>query len=66
MPDENQRLEILKIHTNKLNLEKNVDLKKISKITKNFSGAKLKALTTEAGYFAIRDKKRKNFTKKIF
>ncbi len=54
LPNEEGRLEILKIHTNKMNLKK-VNLKKISKMTKDFSGAELKSVCTEAGYFAIRE-----------
>ena len=36
-----------------------LDLKEISNQTENFTGAELKALTTEAGYFAIRANKKK-------
>ena len=58
-PDETGRLEILKIHTKNMPLDKDVNLEEISKITKGFTGAKLNALATEAGYFAIRDKRSK-------
>ncbi len=54
LPNEKGRLEILKIHTSKMKM-KNVDLKKISKATNGFSGAELKSVCTEAGYFAIRE-----------
>ncbi|MEM0231101.1 MAG: proteasome-activating nucleotidase [Candidatus Woesearchaeota archaeon] len=53
-PDAEGRLEILKIHTRQMNL-KDVNLEEIVKRTENFSGAELRALCTEAGYFALRD-----------
>ena len=57
-PNEEGRLQILKIHTKKMTLDK-VNLNKIAKLTPEFSGAELKAICTEAGYFAIRTKKTK-------
>lgn len=54
MPDEVGRLEILKIHTAAMTLKK-VKLKEIAFQTEEFSGADLKAVCTEAGYFAIRE-----------
>ena len=57
-PNEDGRLDILKIHTSKMKLDKDVDLNLIAKKTENFSGADLKALATEAGYGAIRAEKR--------
>jgi len=54
-PGEEGRLEILKIHTRKMNLADDVDLSKIAKMTEGFVGADLKAVCTEAGMFAIRD-----------
>ncbi|HIP84157.1 MAG TPA: AAA family ATPase [Methanothermococcus okinawensis] len=54
-PGEEGRLEILKIHTRKMNLAKDVDLSKIAKMTEGFVGAELKAVCTEAGMFAIRE-----------
>ncbi len=53
-PDKEGRLEILKIHTKKMNL-KDVDLEKIVEKTEGCVGAELKAICTEAGMFAIRD-----------
>ena len=55
-PDLNARLEILKIHTRKMNL-KDVDLERIAKKTDGFSGAYLKVICMEAGMFAIRDER---------
>jgi len=52
-PDEEARLEILKIHTKKMPL-KGVDLKPIAKDTEGYSGADLEALVREAGLNALR------------
>ncbi len=54
LPDSKGRAQILKIHSKKMNL-KDVDLKKVADITEGFSGADLKAVTVEAGMFAIRE-----------
>lgn len=54
IPDEQGRLEIFKIHTKKMKISKNIDLSKIVKKMEEFSGAEIKAVATEAGYFAIR------------
>lgn len=53
-PDEKGRLEIFKIHTAKMTLKK-VDLAAIAKKCENMSGADIKSICTEAGYFAIRE-----------
>lgn len=55
-PDMNARIEILKIHTQKMNI-KDVDLEAIAKKTDGFSGADLKVICMEAGMFAIRDQR---------
>ncbi len=54
LPDKKGRTDILKIHTGRMNL-KNVDLSKIAEITEGFSGADLRAVSVEAGMFAIRE-----------
>ncbi len=54
LPNEEGRLEILKVHTAKMNLRK-VILKEVATKTENFSGAELQAVCTEAGYCAIRE-----------
>ncbi len=56
LPDFRGRLEILKVHTRKMNL-RNVDLRIIAELTEGASGADLKAIATEAGMFAIRDRR---------
>ncbi|MCD1293592.1 proteasome-activating nucleotidase [Methanocella sp. CWC-04] len=54
MPNADARLEILKIHTRKMNLAEDVDLRRIAMIAENSSGADLSAVVMEAGMFAIR------------
>ena len=54
-PDEKARLEILKIHTHKMPLAKDVNLKELAKLTENYSGADIENLCREAGMEAIRE-----------
>ena len=54
-PDEDGKLEILKIHTKNMTLDSDVDLSIIAANAKNASGADLKSICTEAGMFAIRE-----------
>ncbi|NJD98374.1 AAA family ATPase [Thermococcus sp. LS1] len=56
LPDFKGRLEILKVHTKRMNL-KGVDLRIIAEMTEGASGADLKAIVTEAGMFAIRNRR---------
>lgn len=55
-PDFKARIEILNIHTRRMNL-RDVNLEIIAKKTDGFSGADLKAICMEAGMFAIRDER---------
>ena len=55
MPDQEARLEILKIHTKKRPLAGDVDLAAISKKTDGYSGADLANVTNEAVMLAIRE-----------
>ncbi len=55
-PGPKARLEILNIYTQGMNLKK-VSMKHLIELTVGFSGADLRLLCTEAGYFAIRDKR---------
>lgn len=55
-PNEEARNQIFKIHTRKMNL-KDIDYNVLSKKTNNMSGADIKAICTEAGMFAIREKR---------
>jgi proteasome regulatory subunit len=54
-PDKKGREEIFKIHTKKMNLESGLDTDSLIKRMEDFSGAEIKAVCTEAGYFAIRE-----------
>lgn len=54
-PDERARLDILKVHTAKMPLTKDVDLVELSKRTDGYSGADLEALTREAGMNSLRE-----------
>jgi len=66
-PDATARHEIFKIHTREMPLDKDVDLKKFSDITENYTGADIEALCREAAMLAIRkDDKAKKVTKKHF
>jgi len=56
LPNAEQRLEIFKIHTKKMNL-RNVDLKEVSEISDKASGADIKMICTEAGMFALRERR---------
>ena len=57
LPDENGRVQILKIHTAKMRkegrLDRNVDLGELAQRTKNFSGAELSGLVRSATSFAL-------------
>jgi proteasome regulatory subunit len=55
-PNEDARAQIFSIHTKKMNL-KDIDYIVLSKKTNNMSGADIKAICTEAGMFAIREKR---------
>lgn len=57
--DEKGRLEILKVHTKGMAITKGVRLESLNKKMDDFSGAEVKAVCTEAGYFAIRKNKAK-------
>ncbi|XP_039143602.1 LOW QUALITY PROTEIN: 26S proteasome regulatory subunit 8 homolog A-like [Dioscorea cayenensis subsp. rotundata] len=56
-PNEESRLDILKIHSRKMNLMRGIDLKKIAEKMNGASGAELKAVCTEAGMFALRERR---------
>ena len=56
-PEEQGRLQTLKIHTKNMPLAKEVSLEKLSKETMGFTGADLEALAREAGMIALRESK---------
>jgi len=57
LPDENGRLDILKIHTSKMTknniLQEDVDLDRLALVTKNFTGADLETLVKRASSYAL-------------
>eukprot|EP01017_Pseudomicrothorax_dubius_P035790 TRINITY_DN5063_c0_g1_i1.p1 TRINITY_DN5063_c0_g1~~TRINITY_DN5063_c0_g1_i1.p1 ORF type:complete len:398 (-),score=122.64 TRINITY_DN5063_c0_g1_i1:197-1390(-) len=56
-PGEEARLDILKIHSRKMNLVRGVELRKIADKMTGASGAESKAVCTEAGMFALRERR---------
>ncbi|MGY5149981.1 MAG: CDC48 family AAA ATPase [Candidatus Nitrosopumilus sp. bin_68KS] len=54
IPDEEGRFDILSIHTRGMPIDKNVDLKEISKTTHGFVGADLEVLAKEAAMISLR------------
>ena len=54
VPEEKTRLEIFKVHTKKMPLEKDVDLKPLALATEGYTGADIEAICREAGMQAIR------------
>ena len=56
LPDRNDRVAILKVHTRKVPLADDVNLEHVAGGTPGFSGADLKNLVNEAAMFAARDK----------
>ncbi|XP_040582382.2 uncharacterized protein [Lepeophtheirus salmonis] len=55
MPNVETKLKIFKIHTNTMNLEKDVDLMELVASKEDLSGADIKGICTEAGMKALRD-----------
>merc|ERR1712070_457150 len=56
-PNEDARLDILTIHSRKMNLTRGIDLRKIAASMHEASGAETKAVCTEAGMFALRERR---------
>jgi proteasome regulatory subunit len=57
VPDQEGLEQIFKIHTRKMSLSKDVKVATVIKLLEGFSGAEIKAVCTEAGYFTIREDK---------
>ncbi|MFQ5940692.1 MAG: CDC48 family AAA ATPase [Nitrososphaerales archaeon] len=57
-PDEQSRLEILKIITRKMPLTKGVNIEELAKVTKQYSGADLVGVCREAAINSLRSKRR--------
>merc|ERR1719517_80308 len=56
-PNEDARMEIVKIHSRKMNLMRGINLRKIAQQMNGASGAESKAVCTEAGMFALRERR---------
>mmetsp|Transcript_15917 Transcript_15917/g.20208 ORF Transcript_15917/g.20208 Transcript_15917/m.20208 type:complete len:402 (+) Transcript_15917:102-1307(+) len=56
-PNVENRMAIMKIHSRKMNLLRNIDLKVVAEKMINASGAECKAVCTEAGMFALRERR---------
>merc|ERR1712031_102889 len=54
LPNEQARMEILKIHSNPITKHGDIDWEAVVKLTDNFNGADMRNICTEAGMFAIR------------
>ncbi len=57
-PDLHGRVEVLKVHTKKLKLDKNIDLKLLASQTPGFAGAELANMCNEAALLAARREKK--------
>eukprot|EP00760_Papus_ankaliazontas_P029790 PhM_4_TR4462/c1_g2_i1/m.92776/K03066/PSMC5, RPT6; 26S proteasome regulatory subunit T6 len=56
-PDEAARADILRIHSRRMNLMRGIQLEKIALKASGASGAELKAVCTEAGMLALRERR---------
>ena len=66
LPKKEARLDILKIHSKFMSLDKGINTSKIAGMMDGFSGADIKAVCTEAGYFAIRENRTKILPKDFY
>lgn len=57
LPNEQGRLDILKIHASRLTKHGDIDYEAVVKLSDGFNGADLRNICTEAGLFAIRDER---------
>lgn len=57
LPNEQSRMEILKIHAAPLSKHGEIEYEAVVKLAENFNGADLRNVCTEAGMFAIRDER---------
>ena len=58
LPGYEARREIFSIHLSRVKKEGVIDIDRLAELTAGFSGADIKAVVTEAGFFAIRDGRR--------
>ncbi|MFW6285660.1 MAG: CDC48 family AAA ATPase [Nanoarchaeota archaeon] len=70
MPDAKTREEIFKIHIKNMPTSKNIDIKRLAKMTNKFSGAQIEGVCQRVGLDAIKNRKDKNnkliVTQKMF
>ena len=66
LPKKDARLDILKIHSKFMSLDREIKTSKIAEMMDGFSGADIKAVCTEAGYFAIRENRTKILPKDFY
>lgn len=59
-PNEVARADILKIHSRRMNLTRGINLRKIAEKMTGSSGAEVKGVCTEAGMYALRERRGKN------
>ncbi|MFX0050543.1 MAG: proteasome-activating nucleotidase [Candidatus Hermodarchaeota archaeon] len=57
LPNRDERLEIFKIHSRLMNIDDTVDFSYLANETTHASGADIRAITQEAGMYAIREKR---------
>ena len=56
-PTESARVEILKIHSKRMNLTRGIDFKAVGALLSKASGAEIKAVCTESGMYALRERR---------
>ncbi len=56
-PTEAARVEILRIHSKRMNLTRGIDFKAVGALLLKASGAEIKAVCTEAGMYALRERR---------
>lgn len=54
LPNEAGRLEVFKIHTEKISKQGEFDFEAVVRMSDGFNGADIRNVVTEAGFFAIR------------
>jgi len=57
LPNEQARMEVLKIHSNPITKHGDIDFEAVVKLSDGFNGADLRNVCTEAGLFAIRSER---------
>ncbi|HLC65975.1 MAG TPA: AAA family ATPase [Candidatus Nanoarchaeia archaeon] len=65
IPDKEGRYPIFNIHSSRMKLDSGINVIDLVDLMENFSGAEIRAVCTEAGYFAIRENRVKILRKDI-